>query len=192
MIKIGITGGIACGKSTIMSYIKSQGYTTFSADDAFKSIFEHEDVQDWIISQIRIRKGKEEFKKYVGAEKTLLRYYMFSDPEFKKDYESLVHPMVKNVMLESKADIAEVPLLFETNSVDCFEHIWTIACDLEIQIHRLMNRWSCSREYALAWINLQMPQKDKIALSHRVIYTDGDINEIYETVSRALAADFKK
>ncbi len=67
MIKIGITGGIACGKSTILSYIKTQGYTIFSADEAFKSIFEREDVQNWIHSQIKTRKGEEEFKKYIGA-----------------------------------------------------------------------------------------------------------------------------
>mgnify|MGYP003441709426 CR=1 FL=1 len=190
MIKIGITGGIACGKSTILSYIKTQGYTIFSADEAFKSIFEREDVQNWINSQIKTRKGEEEFKKYIGAEKTLLRYYIFSDPEFKKDYESLVHPMVKIAMLESNADIAEVPLLFETNSEDCFKYIWTVACDLETQINRVMNRWHCSREYALAWINLQIPQKDKIALSHRVIYTDCDINEVYKIVTQALIDDF--
>lgn len=64
-----------------------------------------------------------------------------------------------------------------------------IACHPETQIARLMNRMNCDRQYALAWINNQMPLKDKIARANRVIYTDGSEESVNELVEIALCED---
>lgn len=189
MIQIGITGGIACGKSTVLKKIQSTGCRVFSCDDAFKSIFDTDVVQNWLQEQIVFRKGEDGWKEYKSTGKTLIKYLMLSDPIFKKDYESLVHPMVRREMLESDASVAEAPLLFETGAESCFEKIWVIACHPETQIARLMNRMNCDRQYALAWINNQMPLKDKIARANRVIYTDSSEESVNELVEIALCED---
>lgn len=191
MIQIGITGGIACGKSTVLKKIQEMGYRVFSCDDAFKSIFETDVVQNWLKEQIILRKGEDGWDEYKSTGKTLIKYLMLSDPIFKKDYESLVHPMVRQEMIESDALVAEVPLLFETGAESCFEKIWVIACQPETQIARLMNRMNCDREYALAWINNQMSLKDKIARANRVIYTDDSEHAVNELVEIALCEDLR-
>lgn len=189
MIQIGITGGIACGKSTVLKQIQAMGHDVFSCDDAFKAIFETDVVQNWLQEQIILRKGEDGWKEYQSVGKTLIKYLMLSDAIFKKDYEALVHPMVRLKMLESNASVAEVPLLFETGAESCFEKIWVIACNPETQITRLMNRLSCDREYALAWINNQMPLRDKISRATRVIYTDDSEESVKELVKLALLED---
>lgn len=189
MLAIGITGGIACGKSTILGQIKSLGHDVFSADESFREIFNTDVVQGWLASQIELRYGVEKRIEYEESGKTLLRYLVLSDPAFKKDYETLVHPMVRSAMLESGAQIAEVPLLFESGAENCFFSVWTVACSPESQVKRLMNRLGCNRDYALAWINNQMPLKDKISRANRVIYTDVPEEQVFEIVKQALMED---
>ena len=189
MIQIGITGGIACGKSTVLKQIQLMGHDVFSCDDAFKAIFETDIVQNWLQEQIILRKGEDGWEEYKSVGKTLIKYLMLSDAIFKKDYEALVHPMVRLKMLESNASVAEVPLLFETGAESCFDKVWVIACNPETQISRLMNRMGCDREYALAWINNQMPLRDKISRANRVIYTDGSEESVKELVKLALRED---
>lgn len=189
MIQIGITGGIACGKSMVLEQIKSMNYPVFSSDDAFKSIFNTEIVQDWLKEQIIIRNGDDGWAEYSAAGKTLIRYLMLSDATFKKDYESFVHPMVRQQMLESNALVAEVPLLFESGVEALFNKIWVIACQPETQIERLMNRMNCSRDYALAWINNQMSLREKISKANRVIYTDESEESVRNLVKLALTED---
>lgn len=189
MLAIGITGGIACGKSTVLNQIKSLGHDVFSADEAFREIFNTDVVQDWLKHQIELRYGAEKRAEYEESGKTLLRYLVLSDASFKNDYEALVHPMVREAMLESGAKIAEVPLLFESGAESCFIFVWTVACSPENQVKRLMNRLNCNRDYALAWINNQMPLKDKITRANRVIYTDVPEEQVFEIVKQALHED---
>lgn len=189
MIEIGITGGIACGKSTILEQIKLMGYNVFSCDDAFNSICETEIVQNWLQEQIIIRKGEDDWKEYKAIGKTLIKYLMLSDSIFKKDYEAFIHSIVRRKMLESNASVAEVPLLFETYPESDFNKIWVIACHPETQIVRIMNRMNCNREYALAWINNQISMKDKISRASRVIYTDDSEESVKEFVKFAISKD---
>jgi len=189
MLKIGITGGIACGKSTILSHLKELGHEVFSSDDVFKDIFNLETVQNWLKEQIALRKGDKGLAEYQTAGKTLIRYLVLSDPSFKADYEALVHPMVIEAMLSSGVNIAEVPLLFESGAENCFEHVWVVACDPETQIGRLMSRMKCDRDYAIAWINGQMPLKQKIERADRVIYTDVSPSEVFKIVDKAVQED---
>jgi dephospho-CoA kinase len=189
MLQIGITGGIACGKSTILEQISSLGYSVFSSDAAFKAIFDTAEVQEWLKEQITQRKGEDGWKEYQEVGKTMIRYLVLSDPQFKTDYESFVHPMIRKAMIEANADVSEVPLLFETSGESCFRHIWVVACDPETQISRLMERMSCNRDYALAWINKQMSLRDKIERATRVIYTDETPDKVFEIVKQSLAED---
>lgn len=189
MLNIGITGGMACGKTTILEYIKSLGYTVFSSDDTFKLIFDTDIVQKWLFEQIEMRMGENGLREYQNGGKTFIRYLVLSDPHFKADYEALVHPMVRAAMIEASADVSEVPLLFEVGAESYFRHIWVIACETEVQIARLMGRMSCSREYAIAWINNQMSLRDKIEMANRVIYTDSSIDEVFDIVKHALMED---
>lgn len=190
MLQIGITGGIACGKSTILEHIRSLGYSVFSSDDAFKAIFDTPEVQQWLKEQIIYRKGEDGWREYQDVGKTMIRYLVLSDPKLKTDYEALVHPMIRQAMIEANADVSEVPLLFETGGESCFKHIWVVACNPETQISRLMARMSCSRDYALAWINKQMSLRDKIERATRVIYTDEKPDKVFNIVSCALKEDF--
>lgn len=189
MIQIGITGGMACGKSTILEQIRLLGHSVFSADEAAKDVFDTDLVQDWLKEQIILRKGEEGYQEYFLIGKSLIRYLVVSDAQFKYDYEALMHPLIRNKMLDSNAKIAEIPLLFETGADAHFKHIWVIACHRETQIARLMNRMDCSREYAIAWIECQMPLKEKIQRANRVIYTDESEECVSEIVLKALEED---
>lgn len=189
-MRVGITGGIACGKSTVLSHVASLGYSVFSSDEAFKEIFNLQTTQDWLIERLSKIYSAKEVEDFKQTGKTLIKYAMLSNPQFKKDYEAFVHPQIRQRMIDFNPDVAEVPLMFEAGAQYLFEHVWVVACQPETQVQRLMSRLQCDRDYALAWINQQMPLSEKIAMADRVIYTDQPLAQVLNDVELALKSVF--
>jgi dephospho-CoA kinase len=188
VVKLGITGGIACGKSTVLKEIESMGVPVFSIDSVFIHDFNTDVIQFWLKQKI------EEFKitniDFNSIDETMKKYIIFSNELLKKEYDKFVYKISMERIASTDVQVVEVPLLFEMRLEEKFEKIWTIACNPELQISRLMERLNCSRDYALIFINNQIPIRHKIESCNRVIYTDDlDINRLKENIKIAISED---
>ncbi|GAA3724421.1 dephospho-CoA kinase [Salinicoccus jeotgali] len=179
---IGLTGGIASGKSTASEYIQSKGYPVLDADiyakkataqngPAYKGILDHfgEDIA---------RSDGEIDRRKLGA-------IIFNDPEERQILNGLVHPEVRRMMNEDKERLSleshvflDIPLLFENGLDEQCDLTATVYVDEETQKKRLMDRDGFTEEEALSRIRSQMPLSDKRDRSDVVFQNSGSIQEL--------------
>ncbi|MEW5550389.1 dephospho-CoA kinase [Peribacillus frigoritolerans] len=190
---IGITGGIASGKSTVSLYLQELGFTIVDADLASRAVVEP---------------GKEAYHQVVEAfgedilltdgniDRVKLGSIIFNDQEKRLLLNGIVHPAVRNWMrVKTEAALAsgketvfmDIPLLFESKLTFMVDKTLLIYVDEQVQLERLMNRNGLSETEALARINSQMPLADKKALADAVIDNNGDINETKRQVKAILS-----
>jgi len=185
---IGLTGGIATGKSTVASLLRELGAKVIDADDLAREI---------------VQPGQEAWKETVDAfgseilrqDKTIdretLRKKIFQDEAARKKLESITHPRIRALaqariqqLATEEADLIvyEAPLLFE-NQV----HLWLrpvilVACDLEIQKRRLRERDGLDEEEIQRHLKAQMPLQEKRKLADFIIENNGDIEDLRRQV----------
>ena len=189
---IGLTGGIATGKSTVARLIESLGYPVIDADQ---------------ISHIVTRFGQAGYEQVVShfgiqilndnqeLDRKKLAAIIFSDPIQKQKLESILHPLIQDEVLRLKKKYEldhaqlcfyDVPLLFENNMQKNFDSVITVWCDAETQIHRLMSRNNLSRDQAELRIKNQWPLSVKISQSDYCIDNSGSEESLIQIVSNWL------
>jgi dephospho-CoA kinase len=129
---IGLTGGIGSGKSAAANFFQNEGVTVIDADDLAREVIEintpgYKSIVDYFGSKIIDANGL--------IDRASLRKEVFDDDEKKKVLESIIHPLVRDLMAEritlaqSSYSIVMVPLIFETNSMSNYNRILVIDCD---------------------------------------------------------------
>jgi len=197
MIWVGLTGGIASGKSTVALYFNELGLEVVSADQ-----LAHDVIARGTDGARRVREifGDAVMSGDGSVDRTKLAAVVFGDATGaqRARLESLIHPEVRKkskaerARLESRGDtvaLYEIPLLFEKNLVDEFDLIVTVAISRELQIDRLVRRGGMSRDEALKRISAQKDQDEKIRSSDFVIWNDGSVEALraeVKTVAEAL------
>lgn len=186
MKKIAITGNIASGKSQAEKLFFEMGYPVYDSDDIAHAILE--EMTEFYGYDVFIN-GKIDRKK--------LGSLVFSNPDARKNLESIIHPQVKKKILEifqkhisDKLVFVSVPLLYEAGFNTMFDKILLIAVDETLQLSRLMQRNNLTKEEALCRMNSQMPQKEKIKAADYVIYNNSSIKDLniqlYEFIEQIL------
>lgn len=175
---LGLTGGIACGKSTVARHLESLGAVHIDADAISHALTAPGGAA---LGRIREVFGDGVFHADGTLDRRALGALIFSDEEQKRALEGILHPMVQHGMLSmadeaaregKKVCVLNVPLLYET-AMDCMcDEVWVVSLPLEKQIVRLMNRDRLTREQALARIHSQMPIEEKEARASHVFRTD--------------------
>jgi dephospho-CoA kinase len=187
---IGLTGGIACGKSTVSNYLENiYKIPVLDAD-----IYAREAVEKGsaILERIFVRYGRKVKTEDNSLNRQQLGEIIFNNPEEKIWLESQIHPYVRECFkrhleqLEVPIVVFSVPLLLEAKLTHLVTEIWVVSCGLEQQIERLMTRNNLSREQAIARINNQMPLAEKIALADIVLDNSGDLEALYTQIDRAI------
>jgi dephospho-CoA kinase len=189
---VGLTGGIASGKSTISSYYQSLNIPIIDAD---------------IESRLAVEKGEPAYLKIAAhfgkgvlhSDGTLNRQKLgeiiFSNEEERRVLNSIVHPDVRRRMDEKqkkaveageKVVILDIPLLFENKLNHTVDRTILVYVDQDTQITRLMKRNDLSYEQALKRINAQMPLQEKLALADEVINNNGSMEESIQQANRIL------
>jgi dephospho-CoA kinase len=182
-LTIGLTGGIASGKSTVSKMLARLGFTIVDAD---------------IEARLAVQKGEKAYNdivRFFGTEilqedgeidRAKLGSIIFNDADKRKALNSFVHPAVRERMLAKKADaemqgnkavVLDIPLLFESRLQYMADKTLLVYVDEDTQMQRLMERNHYSREEALARIQSQMPLREKVELAHEVIDNNGSIAE---------------
>jgi len=186
---IGLTGGIATGKTTILAALGELGATVLSADEASRRLTA---PGGEALPAIREAFGDGYFLPDGALDRRALSEMVFSDENARRQLEAIIHPAVQREMLagiEKAAQegasvvVMEVPLLYETGMDALCDAVWVAALDEESQILRLMNRDRLTREQALARIASQMPLSEKIDRADVVIRTDRPPQEVQKEVA---------
>lgn len=179
MIIIGLTGGIACGKTTLSHALRALGARVLDAD-AFSR--EATAERGEALPAIRARFGPAVFDAQGGLNRAALGGIVFSDPQARRDLEGIVHPVVNRRILSelerlrrdgTPLAVLDVPLLFEAGMEGLADEIWVAYLPEDLQIHRLMARDGVSREQALRRIRSQMPLSEKLRRADVIIPTTG-------------------
>ncbi|MCM3166558.1 dephospho-CoA kinase [Peribacillus frigoritolerans] len=190
---IGITGGIASGKSTVSLYLQELGFTIVDADLASRAVVEPgEEAYHQVVKAF----GEDILLTDGNIDRVKLGSIIFNDQEKRLLLNGIVHPAVRNWMrVKTEAALAsgeetvfmDIPLLFESKLTFMVDKTLLIYVDEQVQLQRLMNRNGLSETEALARINSQMPLADKKALADAVIDNNGDINETKRQVKAILS-----
>ena len=192
--RIGLTGGIASGKSTITNYIrKNKSIPILDADNLSKELIKPNTIG---YKKILEYFGNQIIDKY-SSEKTinrnLLKKIVFEDDKHREWIQKLLHPLIKEKMIEgciqykdNQIILLVIPLLFEAKFEDICTEIWLVKCPEEIQKRRLIKRDKISEKEALNIINLQLDFEEKTKFSN-VILDNSDnqnkwINKIRELI----------
>lgn len=185
MIKIGITGGIGSGKSTVSEIFSLCGIPVYIADKESKRLTESSPI---IRKQLVLLFGEELFAGDV-LNKPLLASHIFSDKEKLYKVNKIIHPVVGtdfNEWVESNHNsnivAQEAAILFESGFDKYVDKVITVYTPLETRVKRTMMRDGITREKVLERIQNQMPDERKVELSEFVIVNDGTISLIEQVL----------
>ncbi|GER67022.1 dephospho-CoA kinase [Weizmannia acidilactici] len=180
---IGLTGGIASGKSTVSNMLKAKGFTVVDADVAAKKVVEPgKRAYEHIIKTF----GKGILLEDRSIDRKKLGALIFQNEDLRLKLNGIVHPEVQAWMAREKdralgegkkTVIMDIPLLFESRLTFMVERTILVYVDEETQLKRLMARNGFSEEEALMRIRAQVPLKEKTALADAVIDNNGGLVE---------------
>ena len=192
-MNIGITGSIACGKSTVSDYLIDKGYTIIDADKLGHVALTSDDVKRKLAEKFgdEILENNEISREKLGK-------LVFGNDDNLKILNSIIHPKIKELILKLQEEhkdedlvFLDIALLYEANFVDLVEKVAVVYVDESVQLERLMTRNSLSKEEALKRIESQMSPQEKASLGDFVInnsYNKEDtfqqIEEIIEKLKR--------
>lgn len=190
---IGLTGGIATGKTTVANFFKEAGIPVIETDQIAKTLFTPgSEVYQKVIAVFGedIVFANEEINRKALGEK------IFNDASLRDSLNKIVHPEVRAIV-RSQADVLkkeghaliviDVPLLFEAKFDREVDVTVVVSIPKTVQIERLMNRDSIKKAYALKKINAQMPLKEKRAKADYVIDNRGSILDTKSQFNTILA-----
>lgn len=178
---IGLTGGIASGKSTVSAMFADMGITVIDADiEARLAVDIGEKAYNDIVSHF----GESILAEDGAINRQKLGSIIFNDEEKRNLLNSIVHPAVRERMAQKrqtaeaaneKAIVMDIPLLFESKLTSLVEKIILVYVDEETQQERLMKRNGFSEAEALSRIKSQMPLKDKVKWADAIIDNRGSM-----------------
>lgn len=185
---IGITGGVATGKTTVSDYLHhTYGLPILDAD-----LYARAALTGDRLSQIGDRYGQEIFDQQGHLDRRKLGNIIFANLSDRHWLEELTHPYIKECLIAEATRLAPstivmvIPLLFEANMQDLVTEIWAIACDQEQQLQRLISRNHLSKTEALQRIASQMPQTKKIELADVTIINSNNTEVLFSQIDQAL------
>lgn len=179
MLLIGLTGGIASGKSFVSDAFKNLGVPVIDADVLAREVVEP--------GSVGLQKLTEHFGTGIltsthELDRAALRQIIFDNPEHRKTVGALLHPLIRDrsdILIRATQTqghvyaIYAVPLLVETDQQDRFDRIIVVDVPEAIQISRLMKRDGSSKENALAILAAQATREDRLAVADDIVDNTG-------------------
>lgn len=189
MLKIGLTGGIASGKSTICDLFSRHSIPIIDADIIARELVEPDKEAYIEIVQLF---GSDILQKNNTLNRRKLRKLIFSDPIAKTQLEAILHPKVRQQLQEQSQSaqqsapycILAIPLLLEVNMTDLVDLIIVIDVDKQQQTHRLCLRDNLSETEAHLIINSQSKRQERLSIADDIIHNNDSIDSLRITIKQ--------
>ncbi|OQW75666.1 MAG: dephospho-CoA kinase [Proteobacteria bacterium ST_bin11] len=187
MLKIGLTGGIGSGKSTVCRMFAEFGVPIVDADLIARWLVEPGQPA---LARIASTFGSEMLNQYGSLNRGKLRDTVFADPAKKAQLDAIMHPLVyANIVLEVNAlqtdyCVIAVPLLLESKNPYTVDRILVVDCSVETQLARVTARDKLSQAQVQAIINTQIQREQRLAKADDVIDNDAGPEQLAEQVKR--------
>ena len=178
---VGLTGGIGSGKSAAANFFQNEGITVIDADGLSREVIEEGtpgfvSIVEYFGSKIIDSDG--------SINRAHLRKEVFDDDKKKKLLESIIHPLVRELMVKKIAvskspySIVMVPLIFETNSMSNYNRILVIDCDPKIQLERAMLRDNNSKAQIEKIMDSQCSREERISIANDIIPNNDSLENL--------------
>lgn len=193
MFRIGLTGGVGCGKSTVSRYLAKHGIPIIDGDKISREAVMPGSP---VMRDIERLFGSEMLTEDGNLNREKMAELVFSDEGKRQILNGLIHPFVWKKTEEAtlaaqetghRFVVLDMPLLLEIGWNLRVESVWVVTVPQEVQIRRVQKRDGVTREQAMARIRKQMPTVSKIGYADIVIDNSGTEEETYRQVDEALA-----
>ncbi|ALH97026.1 TPA: dephospho-CoA kinase [Staphylococcus aureus] len=191
---IGLTGGIASGKSTVSELLSVFGFKVVDADKAAREAVKKGSKG---LAQVREVFGDEAIDENGEMNRRYMGDLVFNHPEKRLELNAIIHPTVRDIMEEEKQEylkqgynvIMDIPLLFENELENTVDEVWVVYTSESIQMDRLMQRNNLSLEDAKARVYSQISIDKKSRMADHVIDNLGDKLELKQNLERLLVEE---
>ena len=185
MLKVGLTGGIGCGKSTVCNFFSELGVPVIDTDDlARQAVMQGTECLRNIVAKF----GRNILLPDGSLNRAVLRTQVFSDSSKLKKLEAIVHPEIRNLLSQQLGKIRApyviiaIPLLIEKRWEKEVDRILVIDCAEEIQLERASARDGNDQNQIRHIMSMQASRKDRLAVADDVINNDFDTDTLKHRV----------
>jgi dephospho-CoA kinase len=186
VFRVGLTGGIASGKSTAAGFFSALGVPILDSDTIAREVVEPGQPP---LERLVERFGASILTPDGHLDRPALRNIVFSDPRARADLEALTHPAIGAAMEARSAtaggpyQILVIPLLVEKNLSSHVDRVLVVDCDEALQVSRLRQRDGSTREHAEAILKAQAPRAARLEAADDVISNDADVDSVRKQVA---------
>jgi dephospho-CoA kinase len=186
-LRIGLTGGIASGKSTVEQRFRELGIPVINADDSSRAVVAPGEPG---LAAVIAHFGSRMLTAEGELDRRTLRSLIFVDPKSRKELETILHPLIRSDMDRRvlKSDgayvVLSIPLLIEGGARDRVDRVLLIDADESLQLERLMRRDGVSAEEARAALAAQASRAARLRQADDILENAGSVSELRQGVDR--------
>lgn len=186
-LTVGLTGGVASGKTTVASLFSARGVVVLDTDRIARDVVEP--GSDGLATVVEAF-GEQMLDAAGNLDRTALRSVIFSDPDARVRLEAIIHPLIRAELARRAAraggryQIHVIPLLVETGMQDAVDRVLVVDCPEPLQLDRLMRRDGSSEDEARRMLGVQANRQDRLAVADDVIVNDADQEQLVALVDR--------
>ena len=187
---IGITGGVATGKSTATAYLREKGFIVLDADALVHQL---QEPGGSLYEAIAAHFGEKYFLSDGRLDRKKLSADVFSDNQLRAELSAFQDSIIRTALVNEKEQqtaplfFMDIPLLFELRYETMVDETWLIDTTADKQIARLMTRNQLTEEEAKARIAAQLPLTEKRQNADRIIENNGSLASLYHEIDENLA-----
>jgi dephospho-CoA kinase len=185
MLRVGLTGGIASGKSTVAKLFAAIGIPVIDTDEIAREVVAPGSP---LLARITERFGHGILNREGSLDRSALRAIVFAEPKARADLDALTHPAILERMRARAAasagpyQILAIPLLVEKAASTEVDRVLVVDCDEEAQVRRLQARDGATLAEARAILAAQAPRATRLAAADDVIVNDADLHRLRDQV----------
>ena len=188
---IGITGGIASGKSTVTNFLREKGFQVVDADAVVHQL----QRPDGRLYQLLVQHfGQEIILENGELNRPLLASLIFSNPEEREWSKQIQGEIIREELATLRDQLAQtesiffmdIPLLFEQDYSAWFDETWLVYVEPDVQMERLMKRDQLSKDLAISRLSAQWPLEEKKGLASQVIDNNGSQDQLLAQLNSLL------
>jgi dephospho-CoA kinase len=191
-MRVGLTGGVASGKSTVSAMLADLGAVIVDADILAREVVARGTEG---LSEVVAEFGPDVLTKDGALDRSALGALVFADADRRRALEAIIHPRVRSRAAEIEAAappgsvvVHDIPLLAETGQADSFDAVIVVDVPTEVQLDRMVRLRGMTTEDAQARIDAQASREDRLAVATYVVNNTGTLEQLRRRVAEVYAA----